>query len=396
MKKWLAVLVVLLVAIVVVGVIFVARYATSYSADKLHFERGETELVIANQAHAPIRLFKAGKTLAETSPISNFDGNRIWLPPGNYFLQAEQSGHQTFFSIPLVGFRRGPDANGEFAVTVRSMAADSPPRLFPNAPAFILIPSGHFLYGDHANPLEPHYVWQKAFFISPFEVTNEEFKAFISDPTGYDNNANWTEGGRKWKAENRSQSSAQLSSSDADFKRFGQTDQPVVNVNWFEATAYCHWLTKKMGANQWIYSLPSEAEWEKAARGPDNFDYGLGMNLSDADVKLYNWKKNPSAEVTVVGWQATSGNYQPNRYGVFHLTGNVAEWTVSLNQPANREHPFTDDERNQESLSGARVVRGGSWYSASTATMYIPYRETFEPSVHTPYLGFRIVARMIS
>jgi len=50
-----------------------------------------------------------------------------------------------------------------------------------------------------------------------------------------------------------------------------------------------------------------------SARGPDNFDYGLGMNISDDLVRLYNGKKNPSAEVTVVGWDETRKNYQPNR-----------------------------------------------------------------------------------
>jgi formylglycine-generating enzyme required for sulfatase activity len=54
-----------------------------------------------------------------------------------------------------------------------------------------------------------------------------------------------------------------------------------VHVNWFEANAFCHWLTQKLGGGGWIFGLASEAEWEKAARGPDNLDYGLGMNISN-------------------------------------------------------------------------------------------------------------------
>ena len=389
MKNLFIALVVLIVGLG--GVVFVARYTTGGSADRLHFERGETEVVIANQTNVPLRLFKAGKSLAESVLVSAFDGNRLWLPAGNYFLEA---GQQSFYPVPVLGFRLGPEKDGELAVTVRATAVGLPPRLLPNIPDFVLIPSGHFLYGDRSNPQEPHYVWQQAFFISPFEVTNEEFKTFLSDPNGYHNNAHWTEDGKRWKAENKSSNSAQLPPTDTDFKRFGQADHPVTNINWFEAVAYCHWLTNKLGDKKWIYTLPSEAEWEKAARGPDNFDYGLGMNLSDAEVKTYNWKKNPSAEVTVVGWHETTANYQPNRYGLFHATGNVSEWTLSLQRQANREHPYVDDDRNQEPLGGARVVRGGSWYSASTATMHISYRETFEPAVHTPYLGFRIAARV--
>lgn len=58
-----------------------------------------------------------------------------------------------------------------------------------------------------------------------------------------------------------------------------------MHVNWFEANAFCHWLTQKLGGGRWIFGLASEAEWEKAARGPDNFDYGLGMNISNDQVE---------------------------------------------------------------------------------------------------------------
>jgi formylglycine-generating enzyme required for sulfatase activity len=251
------------------------------------------------------------------------------------------------------------------------------------------------LFGDHLRPSEPHYVWLPAYFISPFEVTNAEFKAFIDDPQGYRDDANWSEEGRKWKTVNRSNTTAQLLPTDSEYQRFGQPDQPVVQVNWFEANAFCRWLTRKTGGEQWIFALPSEAEWEKAARGPDNFDYGLGMNISEDQVKLYNWKKNPGAEVTVVGWRETQKRYQPNRYGLYHMTGNVAEWTQSIYRTYNRQHPYVDDDdRNHEETPGERVLRGGSWYTASIAVLYIPYRENFRPDVETPYLGFRIVARL--
>lgn len=190
--------------------------------------------------------------------------------------------------------------------------------------------------------------------------------------------------------------SAGLASSDTEFKRFGQDDQPVTQVNWFEAVAYCHWLTRRLGAGRWLYSLPTEAEWEKVARGPDNFDYPLAQNLSDAETKLYNWRKNPLSEVTVVGTGETRERYPPNRYGVYHLGGNVVEWTQGLYSPFNREKPYdAEDGRNREDASGVRVVRGGSWYSASNALMYIPYRDTFQPEISHNDLGFRIVVRSL-
>jgi formylglycine-generating enzyme required for sulfatase activity len=118
------------------------------------------------------------------------------------------------------------------------------------------------------------------------------------------------------------------------------------------------------------------------------------MNISDDQVKLYNWKKNPSAAVTVVGWQETQERYKPNRYGIYHMSGNVAEWTQSIYRSYNRNHPYIDDDdRNHDETVGERVLRGGSWYTASIAVLYIPYRENLGPDVETPYLGFRIVAR---
>ena len=94
-----------------------------------------------------------------------------------------------------------------------------------------------------------------------------------------------------------------------------------------------------------------------------------------------------------MGIAETRLHFLPNRYGLYHMSGNVAEWTASLDQGYNRDSPYQDDNRNREAVVGRRVVRGGSWYSASIAILYLPYRETFQPEVNAPYLGFRVVAR---
>lgn len=389
------------VIVAVAIVILVASASLSYlrsseRAERLRFEREETELVISNTPAAHLTLFKAGKDLQGATPMSTIAGERIFLPRGNYFLKADQSARIFSYPIPITGYRSGPDRDGTFGITIRVPGTDWPQGLLPGLPDYVLIPSGHFLFGDQLRVQEPHYVWLGAFFISPFEVTNAEFGKFLIDPRGYSDHTNWTEAGRKWKEVNNSHATALLKSTDSDYQRFGQTDQPVVQVNWFEANAYCRWLTKTVGAGKWIFGLPTEAEWEKAARGPDNFDYGLGMNISDKEVGLYNWKKNPGAEVTVVGFQETKSKYQANRYGVYHMTGNVAEWTQSVYRPYNRQHKYVDDDdRNHDEVAGERVLRGGSWYTASVAVLYIPYRENFRPEVQTPYLGFRVVARPV-
>ncbi|MDZ7303073.1 MAG: formylglycine-generating enzyme family protein [candidate division KSB1 bacterium] len=383
-----------LLVLAVVGLGMARWFNERQRIERLHYEREETELIVSNLLGAKISLFKAGKNLADTTRLAEFNGERLWLRRGNYFLRAEHGGKIFFMPVPILGYRSGPD-DGAFIVTLRPPPTIYPPRLFPSLPEFVYIPSGNFLLGDRLNPREPHYLWLTGYFINPFEVTNAEFREFLSDPAGYADSTNWTKAGRRWKAKNFSQATALLKPEDIDYRRYGQADQPVVWVNWFEANAYCRWLTKKIGDGRWLFSLPTEAEWEKAARGPDNFDYGLSMFISDDETPLYNWKKNPDAVVTVVGIQDSYSTYQPNRFGLYHLTGNVVEWTQSTNRSNNRERPYADDDRNYDDTAGLRVARGGSWYSASIAILYIPYRDAFQPEHSTQDLGFRIVAKLL-
>ena len=168
----------------------------------------------------------------------------------------------------------------------------------------------------------------------------------------------------------------------------------MTGVTWFEANAFCRWLTKKYGEERrLIYALPTEAEWEKFARGPDSFDYPLGRSISDAEAKLYNWRKNPGVEVTVIGVAETPASYKANRFGLYHLAGNVVEWTQTVNRAYNREKPYTEDDRNRDDVQGLRVVRGGSWYTATNGVLAIAYRDNFQPEVSHNDLGFRVVVR---
>jgi len=163
-------------------------------------------------------------------------------------------------------------------------------------------------------------------------------------------------------------------------------------VTWFEASAYCRWLTRTLGGGRWLFRMPTEAEWEKAARGPDGFDYGLGMELSEPQAGLYNWRKNPGAAVTLVDFEETRRDYRPNRYGVYHASGNAREWTQSVFRHYNADRPWRDDDRNSDEAAGMRVTRGGSWYSASAVRLRLAYREEFQPELSSDDLGFRIAA----
>jgi formylglycine-generating enzyme required for sulfatase activity len=364
----------------------------SDAAEDRRYERNQAQVVIANPTRLAVRLFRSGEDLASAQEVTGFGGSTIDLAPGSFFLEAEHQGSNLLYPIPVLGYRAGPEADGSLQITVRVPSERQPPVVDGGA-GLRLVPSGHALIGDRNSPQEIHYAWVSGFFVAPFETTNDEFRQFLND--GYSNDANWSEEGRHWKADHHTKSSAALHSGDAEFVRFGQADQPVVNVTWYEANAYCHWLTAKLGGGIWIFSLPTDAEWEKAARGPDGFDYGLSMTISDREVPLYNWKKNPGAAVTVVGTATSRAKYVGNRYGLYHMSGNVAEWTQSVFRPYSRGNPYSDDDRNHDDAPGRRTARGGSWYSATTASLYIPYRDAFQPEYSNNDLGFRVVARLL-
>jgi len=162
--------------------------------------------------------------------------------------------------------------------------------------------------------------------------------------------------------------------------RFNQPTQPVVGVNWYEATAYATWLGRVTGRN---YRLPSEAEWEWAARR-NSRRYAWG---NDWEAGRCNWRG--------------SGLNRPNPVGVYphgvtedglhELSGNVYEWTLSLFRP----YPYSaGDGREEAGVDGQRAVRGGSWY-IDRNTVRCAYRLRYGPRGRDIDIGFRL-ARTLS
>jgi formylglycine-generating enzyme required for sulfatase activity len=354
--------------------------------------RGQIELRVANPAGATLELHRAGESLdsAETIPIPV---GECWLDPGRYFVEGDtRDGRQLFplTSDPSIG---APEEDSIWPIAVRRLAAHEPPRLERDSAPFVFVPGGFFTIGDRYNPGHPHAVWVAGFHLAAFEATNREFRAFLGDRRGYEDRGNWTEAGWGWKSHGGlSEATARLVPGHERYARFGRDELPVVLVNWYEASAFCRWLTRRLGKGRWLYRMPTEAEWEKAARGPDGFDYGLGMELSEPQAGLYNWRKNPGAAITLAGLDTAARDYRPNRYGIFHASGNAREWTQSLFRPYNRRHPYREDDRNADTLPGMRVTRGGSWYSASAVRLQLAYREEFQPELSSDDLGFRVAA----
>jgi len=371
------------------GAVSLARHEVRRAARARHAARGETELRLVNPAGAALALHRAGASFEDAAPVPLADGE-TWLPEGRYFVEATVEGRRLLFPVTLDGSGEGPDEDGSWPVTVRRLATESPPLLDERVPGFVFVPGGFFLMGDRQNPGQPHPVWVPSFHLAAFEVTNGEFRRFLADPHGFDDRSNWAEAGWRWKANGLSQPTARLAPDDPRYPRFGRDELPVMLVTWHEANAYCRWLTRRLGGGRWLFRMPTEAEWEKAARGPDGFDFGLGMELSEAQAPLYNWKKNPDAAVTLVGHGET--RFRPNRYGVCHASGNAREWTQSVFRRYNAENPYRDDDRNADDTVGMRVTRGGSWYSASSVRLRLAYREEFQPELSSDDLGFRVAA----
>jgi formylglycine-generating enzyme required for sulfatase activity len=355
-----------------------------------HAAQGETRLVIVNPAGAATALHRAGLTLEDAVPVT-LEGEEDFLEEGRYFLAGSVGRSQLFFPFTADGTGEGPEKDGSWTITVRSPASESPPAFEGSLP-FAFVPGGFFTMGDRRNPGHAHAVWVASFHMAAFEVTNGEFRRFLADERGYRDRANWTAEGWTWKRGGSSQATAHLKPSDSRYPRFGRDDLPVMLVTWYEANAFCRWLTRHLGGGRWLYRMPTEAEWEKAARGPDGFDYGLGMELSEPQSPLYNWRKNPGAAVTLVGHDETVRDFRPNRFGVYHASGNAREWTQSVFRHYNREHPYREDGRSADEASGMRVTRGGSWYSASAVRLHLAYREEFQPELSSDDLGFRVAA----
>ncbi len=198
----------------------------------------------------------------------------------------------------------------------------------------VLIPAGEFQMGsvDGDDDEKPtHRVYLDAFYIDVCEVTNEDYKRFMDD-TGHPAPQYWSD------------------------DRFNAPDQPVVGVSWYDAAAYCQWAGRR---------LPTEAEWEKAARGElvgKKYPWGDSIDPSKA-----NYGKK-------VGRTTPVGTYPPNGYGLYDMAGNVWEWCMDESDGSFYQKPFDPknpvsgpfirfDNQDFTHFTKDHVLRGGCWHN---------------------------------
>jgi formylglycine-generating enzyme len=232
-----------------------------------------------------------------------------------------------------------------------------------------LIPEGAYFIGSP--PQEPgrylnegpqHRVRLPAFYITTTEITNDLYGLFLN-ATGHTPPLYWLD------------------------KNLNAPTQPVVGVTWYDAVAFAAWLSRQTGA---AYSLPTEAQWEAAARGglvAQAFPWGSEDQVV-GDQYLANYNPNAFDED---GYRYTApvGRFPANGYGLFDMAGNVAEWCLDWYEATYYARSPID---NPLGPSGGKnkVLRGGSWFSRSR-DLRCASRQFAPPQNADGFIGFRLV-----
>jgi len=239
----------------------------------------------------------------------------------------------------------------------KEIRSPSPPE------GMVYIPEGWFLMGSTENDgrvgmtvgvdeFPQHRVYLKGFYIDRYEVTVGEFRRFI-EATGWKAPSIWTV--EEW---------IKLYPPPRD-------NHPMNGVSWYDADAYCRWAGKR---------LPTEEEWEKAARGTDGrqWPWGNEPNRPD-DVKA-------NTQEAGIGWTVPVGSYPAgvSPYGVYDMAGNVMEWTSSWYKPYEGSTLVRDAFGEKY-----KVLKGGSWENPAIPLTRSAYRHSVDPKWDHPAHGFR-------
>ena len=163
----------------------------------------------------------------------------------------------------------------------------------------------------------------------------------------------------------------------------GKEKHPVVFVSWKDAIAFCEWLSKEAGRK---YRLPTEAEWEKAARGTDGREWPWGNEPPTKDNERCNFR-------VIVGDTTPVGHYPKGAspYGIMDMAGNVWEWTSSLYKNYLFDLIYPNIEREDESALASHVVRGGSFGNEDRHVRCASWSD-LHPDDRDDFSGFRVCA----
>ncbi|MGH9536697.1 MAG: formylglycine-generating enzyme family protein [Terriglobales bacterium] len=214
-----------------------------------------------------------------------------------------------------------------------------------------------------------HTVTIDSFYLDKYPVTNAQFRKFI------DVNPEWRP---ERIAGNLHNGNYLKQRTDAEAP-VGKPDHPVVNVSWYAAVAYCRWAGKR---------LPTEAEWERGARGGLTGIYPWGDQPVD--------KSRANYSGSGIGTTTTVGTYPANGYGLYDMAGNVWQFVADEWQSypaAAQENPMAGGDRFTDGTSflevkTRRVIRGGSW-GGDPINLWVEYRDSHPPNGAQEFVGFR-------
>lgn len=249
-----------------------------------------------------------------------------------------------------------------------------------------LIPGGEFLMGStkgmasEQNETPQHYVYLPNYYIDCTPVTNAEYAKFMKDG-GYKVRKFWKEAeaagywehGTFLAGVSKTQVREPYYWQDSEWNA---PQQPVVGVSWYEALAYARWSGKR---------LPTEAEWEKAARGTNGQDYPWGNTWV---AHRANTEEVQHKKTTSVGKYSPAGN---SPYGIMDMAGNVWEWCRTR---SHSNYPYKTNDGREDLRGGEtvlRILRGGSWVNGRIAAR-CAYRNWYAPHRTDNIIGFRCCA----
>jgi formylglycine-generating enzyme required for sulfatase activity len=203
-----------------------------------------------------------------------------------------------------------------------------------------------------------------AFTLAQYPITNAQYQVFVDAADGYADSSWWaySNAAQAWRAENP-----------APRQSFGEADHPRTHVSWYEAVAFCQWLSEKTGDT---IRLPEETEWQRAAQGNDKRTYPWGEEWEAQRCK--NNTESQGIGTSSVREYAGSGD---SPFGVTDMVGNVWEWSSTR---------WTTGS-NSLNTDQVRVTRGGSWFDNSARYYRVNFRNSWNPDIASDCIGFRIV-----
>jgi formylglycine-generating enzyme required for sulfatase activity len=252
-----------------------------------------------------------------------------------------------------------------------------------STPATVAIKGGCFMMGSpeteaqRQNDEKQHKVCVDAFQIGQYEVTIEQYRQCVTD--GGCKEPEWLEKGSEFNINTGSTKDHYAEAA----MSLANKDNPITGVSWHDAMAYTQWLSNKTGKN---YRLPTEAEWEYAARAGTTTPFYTGSCINtkqanfDGTQPYDNCAKGEYKKQTV-----KVGSYPANPWGLYDMVGNVSEWTCS----DDAENYDGSETRCSTNSSTSRIIRGGSWDNGAWLNRSAS-RGTLTPDNRNLDFGFRV------